>query len=165
MAKVFAFEVCLWYFECSAARVVKHFAFCVQFLDLCVKVWKNDEANLFLDYIMLWELSVIFQIWMEGHISRQRVCKINAALLNGFSNESKMSVCWCRARSDIDWPRGHWGHEQNKLRPASGRSFSKTNKQGNYLCASLWLRFCTCACFGFMTPTNTAFLPLLAFIY
>ncbi len=44
MAKVFAFEMCLGYFECSATFCKRCEAFCilcVQFLDLCVKFWKK----------------------------------------------------------------------------------------------------------------------------
>ncbi len=177
---MFAFEMCDILNVLNAvlhfARDVRHFAFCVQFLDLCVKFWKNYETNLFLVYVMLWELCepVIFQIWMEGHISRQRVCKINAALLNVFSNDSKMSVCWCRAPESVR----HWltdGLLRARAEQAQTCQWEiflwnkLTNKHENNYCAFLWLRFCTFAWFGFMTPqnssTSTVFFPLLTFIY
>ncbi len=42
--QMFAFEMCLWYFERSASFCKRCEAFrilCVQFLDLCVKIWKK----------------------------------------------------------------------------------------------------------------------------
>ncbi len=44
---MFAFEMCLWYFECSASFCKRCEAFCilcVQFLDLCVKFWKKEAS-------------------------------------------------------------------------------------------------------------------------
>ncbi len=149
---MFAFEMWLWYFECSASFCI----LCVQFLDLCVKLWKNYEANLFLVYVMLWELCepVIFQIWMEGHISRQRVCKSMLLCWMFFS----MIVKWVFADvelprvSDIDWPMGStegMSRTSSDL-PVGDLSLKQTNKQhennsvhfydwGSVLCWSLAL--------------------------